>query len=79
MKKTAVKKPAKKLEASSQLKKIASEAGVKDIDNQLASFVSNINFCCYVLEDFLDRKLITPTQNKECQKLLQNKLKAALK
>ena len=67
------------VQASSQLKKIASEAGVKDIDNQLANFVSNINFCSYVLEDFLDRRLITPTQKEECQKVLNNKLKAALK
>ena len=71
MKKAAVKKPIKKLEASNQLKK---KAGVKD--NQLTNFVSIINFCSYVLEDFLDRRLITPTQKEECQKVLNDKVNA---
>jgi hypothetical protein len=37
-------------------------------------FMEKMQFCSYVLDDFLDRKLITPTQNKECQKVLKGKM-----
>ena len=48
-------------------------------EKQTDDLINKIQFCSFVLYDFLSRELITPTQEKECQKVLKEKIKMVKK